>query len=174
MPRTHIPNALRFWVWCDIKFTRVVGPALFVFSLLPREHLLIGFLHVCRGNWRWEDNKPSHSKEHTMKHTSGGLAISLSACEDSQMAGDSAVRILDIFNCPPSDEMQCNKLRYFRVLNCELFPTCAGLWGNKDERYYDLSFLKNNQRPFCIWNYICQFNRKDTWGNWKDPPKQVL
>lgn len=42
-----------------------------------------------KGSWRWEDNKPSHSKEHPMKHTSGGLAICLSACEDSQMAGDS-------------------------------------------------------------------------------------
>lgn len=38
----------------------------------------------------WEDNKPP-SKEPIRKHTSGGLAISISACEDSQTAADSAV-----------------------------------------------------------------------------------
>ncbi|CAJ1936065.1 unnamed protein product [Sphenostylis stenocarpa] len=38
----------------------------------------------------WEDNKPP-SKEPIRKHTSGGLAICLSACEDNQTASDSAV-----------------------------------------------------------------------------------
>ncbi|XP_020222153.1 metacaspase-1 isoform X1 [Cajanus cajan] len=38
----------------------------------------------------WEDNKPP-SKEPIRKHTSGGLAICLSACEDNQTAADSAV-----------------------------------------------------------------------------------
>ncbi|KAK7401158.1 hypothetical protein VNO78_12477 [Psophocarpus tetragonolobus] len=38
----------------------------------------------------WEDNKPP-SKEPIRKHTNGGLAICLSACEDSQTAADSAV-----------------------------------------------------------------------------------
>ncbi|KAK7319437.1 hypothetical protein RJT34_04158 [Clitoria ternatea] len=38
----------------------------------------------------WEDNKPP-SKEPIRKHTSGGLAICLSACEDSQTAADSTV-----------------------------------------------------------------------------------
>ncbi|KAJ1402232.1 Caspase-like domain superfamily [Sesbania bispinosa] len=43
-----------------------------------------------KGNGIWEDNKPP-SKEPMRKHTSGGLAICLSACEDSQTATDSAV-----------------------------------------------------------------------------------
>ncbi|MED6185270.1 hypothetical protein PIB30_055447 [Stylosanthes scabra] len=38
----------------------------------------------------WEDNKPP-SKEPMRKHTSGGVAICLSACEDSQSANDSTV-----------------------------------------------------------------------------------
>ncbi|XP_061364696.1 metacaspase-1-like [Gastrolobium bilobum] len=38
----------------------------------------------------WEDNKPP-SKEPIRKHTSGGVAICLSACEDSQTAADSTV-----------------------------------------------------------------------------------
>ncbi|KAL2615422.1 hypothetical protein AAZV13_08G065600 [Glycine max] len=37
----------------------------------------------------WEDNKPP-SKEPIRKHTSGGMAICLSACEDSQTAADSS------------------------------------------------------------------------------------
>ncbi|ESW20400.1 hypothetical protein PHAVU_006G205900 [Phaseolus vulgaris] len=37
--------------------------------------------------WEWKENKSSHSKE---KKTSGGLAICLSACEDSQVAADTA------------------------------------------------------------------------------------
>ncbi|BAT73951.1 Metacaspase-2 protein [Vigna angularis] len=38
----------------------------------------------------WEDNKPP-SKEPIRKHSSGGLAICLSACEDNQTACDSSV-----------------------------------------------------------------------------------
>ncbi|KAK7368810.1 hypothetical protein VNO80_10840 [Phaseolus coccineus] len=38
----------------------------------------------------WEDNKPP-SKEPIRKHSSGGLAICLSACEDNQTASDSSV-----------------------------------------------------------------------------------
>jgi len=47
-------------------------------------------LYACSGIW--EDNKPP-SKEPIRKHTSGGMAICLSACEDSQTAADSSVRI---------------------------------------------------------------------------------
>nr|KYP60565.1 Metacaspase-3 [Cajanus cajan] len=38
-----------------------------------------------KGSWKWEDNKASKTKQ-----TNGGLAICFSACDDSQMAGDSA------------------------------------------------------------------------------------
>ncbi|KAK7328143.1 hypothetical protein VNO77_22239 [Canavalia gladiata] len=41
------------------------------------------------GGWKWEDNRPT-SKEPLIKHTSGGLAICLSACGDNQMAIDTA------------------------------------------------------------------------------------
>ncbi|KAK7331717.1 hypothetical protein VNO80_28454 [Phaseolus coccineus] len=37
--------------------------------------------------WKWEKNRSTHSKE---KQTSGGVAICLSACEDSQVAADTA------------------------------------------------------------------------------------
>ncbi|XP_027339134.1 metacaspase-1-like isoform X2 [Abrus precatorius] len=40
-------------------------------------------------NWKWKDNKPG-SKNPIVKHTSGGLAVCLSACEDGQMAADTA------------------------------------------------------------------------------------
>ncbi|XP_027348656.1 metacaspase-1-like [Abrus precatorius] len=52
---------------------------------------ILDLLYVYRHeSGMWEDNKPP-SKEPIRKHTSGGLAISLSACEDSQTAADSAV-----------------------------------------------------------------------------------
>ncbi|KOM27703.1 hypothetical protein LR48_Vigan452s000200 [Vigna angularis] len=43
----------------------------------------------------WEDNKPP-SKEPIRKHSSGGLAICLSACEDNQTACDSSVRMNNV------------------------------------------------------------------------------
>ncbi|KAK7252307.1 hypothetical protein RIF29_36156 [Crotalaria pallida] len=43
-----------------------------------------------RESGTWEDNKPP-SKEPMRKHTSGGVAICLSACEDSQIATDTKV-----------------------------------------------------------------------------------
>jgi len=51
-------------------------------------------VHGCSG--MWEDNKPP-SKEPIRKHSSGGLAICLSACEDNQTASDSSVRMFWIF-----------------------------------------------------------------------------
>ncbi|KAE9599337.1 putative Caspase-like domain-containing protein [Lupinus albus] len=42
------------------------------------------------GIWNWEDDKPG-GENPINKHTSGGLAICLSACEDSQMAADTSV-----------------------------------------------------------------------------------
>ncbi|TKY71471.1 Metacaspase-1 protein [Spatholobus suberectus] len=73
-----------------------------------------------KDSWKWKDNRSSHSKEPIVKHTSGGLAICLSACEDSQMAGDSAVRILDILICS-LPVMKCNALNlHSHQLNCEL------------------------------------------------------
>jgi len=63
-------------------------------------------LHACRSIWEWKENKSSHSKE---KKTSGGLAICLSACEDSQVAADTAVRIfLYTFSSLSSDEIKIN------------------------------------------------------------------
>ncbi|KAE9597070.1 hypothetical protein Lal_00007440 [Lupinus albus] len=43
-----------------------------------------------RESGTWEDNKPP-SKEPMRKHTSGGVAICLSACEDNQIAADTKV-----------------------------------------------------------------------------------
>ncbi|CAJ1963473.1 unnamed protein product [Sphenostylis stenocarpa] len=40
-----------------------------------------------KSNWKCEEHRPPHCKE---KQTSGGVAICLSACEDSQMAVDTA------------------------------------------------------------------------------------
>lgn len=43
----------------------------------------------------WEDNKPP-AKVPMRKHTSGGLAICFSACQDNQMAADTTVKILKL------------------------------------------------------------------------------
>lgn len=52
-------------------------------------------MHCCSGIW--EDNKPP-SKEPIRKHSSGGLAICLSACEDNQTACDSSVRMNNVLD----------------------------------------------------------------------------
>ena len=45
---------------------------------------------VVAGNRKdWVDNSPPNNSR---KHTDGGLAISISACEDNQMAADTSVR----------------------------------------------------------------------------------
>ncbi|KAJ1396506.1 Nucleic acid-binding, OB-fold [Sesbania bispinosa] len=52
----------------------------------------LDLMHVytkVNGKWKWVDNKPP-SKEPIVKDTSGGLVICLSACEDSQMAAETA------------------------------------------------------------------------------------
>ncbi|KHN33530.1 Metacaspase-1 [Glycine soja] len=81
----------------------------------------LDLMYLCKkekGSWNWKDSKPPHSKKPMTKQTNGGLSICLSACKDSQMAADNAVRILGIYFHlpPPCDEMQCNK---FHILNCE-------------------------------------------------------
>ncbi|KAG4948282.1 hypothetical protein JHK86_041521 [Glycine max] len=53
----------------------------------------LDLLYLCKkekGSWKWKDNKPPHSKETMTTQTNGGLAICLSACEDGQMAADTA------------------------------------------------------------------------------------
>ncbi|KAJ1434932.1 Caspase-like domain superfamily [Sesbania bispinosa] len=52
----------------------------------------LDLMHVytkVNGKWKWVDNKPP-SKEPIVKDTSGGLVICLSACEDNQMAAETA------------------------------------------------------------------------------------
>jgi len=69
----------------------------------------LSLLLACRGSWKWKDNKPPHSKETMTTQTNGGLAICLSACEDGQMAADTAVRILDKYFHLPS--LWCNAMQ---------------------------------------------------------------
>ncbi|BAT86877.1 hypothetical protein VIGAN_05020400 [Vigna angularis var. angularis] len=59
-----------------------------------------------KGIWQCKENRSSHSKE---KQTNGGVAICLSACDDAQVAADTAVRIfLLCFHLPPF--MKCNAI----------------------------------------------------------------
>ncbi|KAK7412153.1 hypothetical protein VNO78_03602 [Psophocarpus tetragonolobus] len=43
-----------------------------------------------KGSWVWKENRPPHTKEPMTQQTRGGLAICFSACEDCQMAADTA------------------------------------------------------------------------------------
>ncbi|CAI8591396.1 unnamed protein product [Vicia faba] len=52
----------------------------------------LDLMHVYKkdiGNWKWMDNNPHNTKSVT-KSTAGGMAICISACEDYQIAADTA------------------------------------------------------------------------------------
>ncbi|XP_021684099.2 metacaspase-1 isoform X2 [Hevea brasiliensis] len=49
---------------------------------------ILDLVHVYNREKQWEDNSPPNG---TRKHTNGGFAISISACEDNQMAADTGV-----------------------------------------------------------------------------------
>ena len=68
-------------------------------------------LEVCSGTWE-EDKSPA--KEPMRKHTSGRLAIYFSACEDSQIAGDTSVRILDIC-LSPIENLKCTSMNFLLI-----------------------------------------------------------
>lgn len=54
---------------------------------------MIVCIYACSGNWKWLDNSP-YNTQSVNKSTDGGMAICISACEDYQIAADTAVRIL--------------------------------------------------------------------------------